>query len=141
MRVDEKIKKIIEGIDGLSYEFNDWSRASVTLDTKVLPTCLYLLPVSGQLVNRNGNFRDHPNALIAFLDKADFDFEGEDNEPTVERMKEYAKQFILAVNNSGMFKYLPENIPYSVVYDKLDVNLTGVVLQIKLEESQGSCVR
>ena len=141
MRVDEKIKQIVESIEGLSYEFNDWTRANVKLDNGALPTCLYLLPVSGSLLNRNGNFRDHPNALIAFLDKAEFDFEGSENESTVERMKEYAKKFILGVNNSRVFHPFPENIPYSVVYDKLDVNLTGIVIQVKLEELQGSCVR
>ena len=139
MRVDEKIKQIVETIDGLSYEFNDWTRANVTLDMKALPTCLYLLPVSGTLLNKNGNFRDYPNALIAFLDKAEFDFDGEDNEPTVERMKEYAKSFIVAVNNSGKFTPIPENTPYSVVYDKLDVNVTGVVIQVQLKELQGKC--
>lgn len=141
MRVDQKVRQIVEGICGLSFEFNDWTRANVKLDKKELPTCLYLLPVSGQLRNKNGNFRDYPNALIAFLDKVDLDFEGKDNEPTVERMKAYAKKFIQAVNNSGMFESLPEDVAYSVVYDKLDANLTGVVIQVQLKELQGSCVR
>jgi hypothetical protein len=141
MNVEQKIKQIVETIDGLSYEFNDWSRANVKLDKKALPTCLYILPVSGQLINKNGNFRDWPNALIAFLDKADFDFEGECNEPTVERMKQFARQFIIKVNNSSMFQPLPENTPYSVVYDKLDVNVTGVVIQVQLKETQGVCIQ
>ena len=141
MRVDQKIKQIVEGIEGLSYEFNDWTRANVEMDNKALPTCLYILPVSGRLHNKNGNFRDYPNALIAFLDKADLDFDGEDNEPTVERMKDYAKRFILAVNSSGEFDAIPEDTPYSVVYDHLDVNLTGVVIQVQLKELRGSCVR
>jgi hypothetical protein len=141
MNVEQKINSIVESIAGLSYEFNDWSRANVKLDMKVLPTCLYLLPVSGLLYNHNGNFRDYPNALIAFLDKADFDFEGGENESTIERMKQYARKFIIAVNNSGMFSPLLENVPYSVVYDKLDVNVTGVVIQVQLKELQGTCVR
>jgi hypothetical protein len=141
MNVQEKVKQIVETIAGLSYEFNDWTRANVKLDTKALPVCLYLLPISGQLMNKNGNFRDHPNAFIAFMDKTQFDFDGEENEPVVERMKDYAKQFILQTNASGMFAPLPENIPYQVVYDKLDVNLTGIVLQVQLKELQGECIR
>lgn len=141
MRVDQKIRRVVESIDGLSYEFNDWTRANVTLDNAVLPTCLYLLPVSGRLHNKNGNFRDYPNALIAFLDKAELDFDGGENEPTVERMKDYAKRFILTVNSSGMFEPIPEDVAYSVVYDKLDVNLTGIVIQVQLKELKGSCVR
>jgi hypothetical protein len=141
MNVQQKIKQIVDSIDGLSYEFNDWTRANVKLDTKALPTCLYLLPVSGQIVNKNGNFRDFPNAFIAFMDKTDLDFEGEENEPVVEQMKNYARQFILKVNASGLFAPLPENIPYQAVYDKLDVNLTGVVLQVQLKELQGTCIK
>ena len=110
----------------ISYKFNDWTRANVNFDFKQLPVCLYILPVSGQINFKNGNVRDNPNALIAFLDKAEFDFEGVENEVTVERMKYYAVEFISRVNQSGLFKQLPENIPYSVVYDKLDVNLTGI---------------
>jgi len=140
MRVDEKVKKIVSGIEGINYEYNDWSRANITLDNLPFPVCLYVLPVSGQLYNKNGNFRDFPDAFIAFLDKAEFDFDGKDNEPTVERMKEYAKKFILAVNNSRMFQPLPESIMYRAVYDLLGVNLTGVIIEIKLEELEGLCV-
>lgn len=139
--VQDKIKQIVAGIEGLDYMFNDWTRANVEFDfdKAKFPICLYVLPVSGQLYLKNGNFRDYPDCLIAFLDLADLDFEGEENEITVERMKGYAKEFILAVNNSGLFAPIPENIPYSVVYDTLDQNLTGVTIQVQLKELTGSC--
>lgn len=139
MRVDEKVKTIAEGM-GLTFVFNDWTRANLTLDHSCLPACVYLLPVSGTLENKNGNFRDYPNAMIAFLDRAELDFDGQSNEPTVERMKELAKQFVASVNRSGMFSPLPASIPYSVVYDQLDANVTGVVINIQLKELQGSCM-
>lgn len=140
MRVYEKIKSVVDSIEGLSFEFNDWTRANVTLDYKCLPTCLYVLPVSGELNAKNGNFRDYPNMLIAFLDKADLDFEGTDNEIVVERMKDYARQFIIAVNRSGLFEPIPDRVSYSTIYDRLDVNLTGVAIQVQLKELQGHCV-
>jgi len=140
MRVDEKIKQIVESIPGLSYEFNDWTRANVKFDYKKFPVCLYVLPASGVLSNKNGNFRDYPNVLIAFLDKADLDFEGEENEPIVERMKTLAKEFVLAVNNSRMFEELPEDINYRTFYDTTDANLTGVGIEIQLKELVGLCV-
>jgi hypothetical protein len=139
MRTDLKIRQIVEQMQGISYEFNDWTRANVTLDFKALPVCLYILPVSGRLNFKNGFVRDNPNAMIAFLDKAELDFEGSENEVTVERMKQHAVEFISLANRSGQFKPLPENVPYSVVYDKLDVNLTGIVLSVTLEELQGEC--
>jgi hypothetical protein len=140
MRVDEKIKNIVLQIEGLSYEYNDWTRANVTLDLKTLPVCVYVLPASGQLYNHNGNLRDYPNAMMAFLDKAELDYEGEENEPTVERMKKAAKTFIQRVNSSGMFAPIPETINYRVVYDMLDVNLTGVILELQLKELRGDCI-
>lgn len=140
--VQQKVKKIVESIDGLGYMFNDWTRANIEFDfDKVkLPICLFVLPVSGQLFNKNGNFRDYPNCLIAFLDLADLDFDGEENECTVEHMKTYAKTFIEAVNRSGMFAPIPDTTNYSVVYDMLDQNLTGVTIQVQLKELQGDCV-
>lgn len=141
--VQDKIKQIVGTIEGLDYMFNDWTRANVEFDfDKVkFPVCLNVLPVSGQLITHNGNFRDYPNCLIAFLDMSDLDFDGEENEGTVERMKGYAKKFILAVNKSGQFLPISETISYSVVYDMLDQNLTGVTIQVQLKELIGDCVR
>jgi len=140
MRIDEKVQQIVESIPGLSYEYSESDWEHVTLDSSVeLPVCLYLyhLPESGELINRNGNFRDFPNALIAFLDNTELI----DNAPTIERMKDYARQFIIAVNNSELFDLLPENIIYQAVYDKLNVNLTGIMLHVQLRERQGICVK
>lgn len=141
--VQEKIKQIVQSIDGLSYFFGNWTQANYELDkcTVSLPVCVNVLPVSGDLYNKNGNFRDHPDCLIAFLDLADLDFEGEENEITVERMKAYAKKFIIAINESGLFQPISEIIPYSVVYDKLDQNVTGIMISIKIKELIGDCVK
>jgi hypothetical protein len=140
MRIDEKIKQIVDSLDGLTFEFNDWTILNYKLSQTKLPVCMYLLPVSGSFLNKNNNMRDKPRALIAFLDLAELDLEGQTNEPTVERMKQYAKQFIVAVDKSGMFKPLPQNINYSVFYDKLDDNVTGIAIDIELEELIGDCV-
>jgi len=140
MRIDEKVQQIVESIPGLSYAYNENDWEHVTLDSSIeLPVCLYQyqLPESGELINKNGNFRDFPNALIAFLDNTELI----DNAPTIERMKDYARQFIIAVNNSVLFDTLPENIIYQAVYDKLNVNLTGIMLHVQLRERQGICVK
>lgn len=137
--VEQYIKEIAQSI-GINYMFNDWTRANVELDFKDLPVCVYVLPVSGQLNLHNGKFRDYPNCLIAFLDLAELDFEGEENEITVERMKQFAKKFIIAVNESGKFSPVLETVSYSVVYDMLDQNLTGVTIQLQLKELIGDCV-
>ncbi|MDH6354532.1 hypothetical protein M2132_000860 [Dysgonomonas sp. PH5-45] len=138
--VETKIRQIVEKIGGLHYEFNDWTRTNATIDYTSLPVCVNVLPVSGKLSNKNGNLRDYPNCLIAFMDKAELDFEGAENEITVNRMKGYAKRFIAEANRSGLFQPITADVPYSVVYDFLDANLTGIAIELQLKESVGDCL-
>jgi hypothetical protein len=78
---------------------------------------------------------------VAFLDKTDFDFKAEDNDTVVGRMKTYAKDFLKRVNDSGAFETIDlSNVQYQIVYDKLDVCLTGVVLEFQLKELEGDCM-
>lgn len=139
--VQQKIKNIVEeSLPELKYLFNDWSRINVQLDFKGnLPAFVSVLPVSGQLFLKNANFRDYPNCMFAFLDLAELDLDGEENEVTIERMKKHAKKFIQAVNASGKFAPISENIPYQAIYDFLDVNVTGISIQIQLKELVGDC--
>lgn len=139
--VETKIRQIVEQIGGLHYEFNDWTRLNATLDYANLPVCVNVLPVAGELSNKNGNLRDYPHCLIAFMDKAELDFDGAENEITVNRMKDFAKKFITQVNRSGLFEAINENVPYSIVYDTLDVNLTGVAIELQLKELTGDCAQ
>jgi len=138
--VKDKVKEIVESM-GLPFQYNDWTRVNVEVDFTKLPLCVFVLPVSGQLYNKHLNIHDWPNCLIAFLDLAEMDFDGEENENTVDRMKKKAFEFVSAVNNSNAFEPLPDIIPYSVVYDYLDDNLTGIVLDVQLKERVGSCIK
>ena len=63
-----------------------------------------------------------------------------ENDAVIEGCKNKAKEFILLLNRSGMFKEISGDIPYSVFYDKLDVNVTGIVIQLKLEEIMGTVI-
>ena len=75
------------------------------------------------------------------MDKAELDFDGQENEITVNRMKDFAKRFILEANRSGLFEPIEQNVPYSVVYDLLDANLTGVAIELQLKELIGDCAQ
>lgn len=142
--VEGKIKSIIEEM-GISYLFEDWSRANLKLDKIAclkegrFPCCINLLPVSGTFTFRSGLVKDGPNCLIAFADKAEFDFNGDDNQTVVERMKKLAMMFIGRCEESGFFEPIEGDIYYSVFYDKLDVNITGIVVEAKLKEAVGVC--
>ena len=120
MTVEQKIKKIVDSMEGVSYLFDNWQTANIRLDKIKLPAVLNLLPVSGTFNLGRQQLRDCPNCMMAFMDKT--------------------KEFILLLNRSGMFKEISGDIPYSVFYDKLDVNVTGIVIQLKLEEIMGTVI-
>lgn len=136
MSVEEKVKKIVEQM-GVTYLFENWQTANVKLDKMQLPAVMYVLPASGSLNVGKMQMKDFPNCMIAFMDKTKLDFDGSENDAIIERCKSLAKEFILSVNRSGMFETVEGDIPYSVFYDKLNVNVTGIVIQIPLKETRG----
>ena len=123
MTVEQKIKKIVDSMEGVSYLFDNWQTANIRLDKIKLPAVLNLLPVSGTFNLGRQQLRDCPNCMMAFMDKTKFDFDGTENDAVIEGCK----------NKAG-------DIPYSVFYDKLDVNVTGIVIQLKLEEIMGTVI-
>lgn len=74
---------------------------------------------------------------IAFLSPTDFDFDGTENDNIIEQMKRLAIKFVKALNASEYFEVIEGRYPYQVVYDFLDQNVTGVVLNLPLEEVEG----
>jgi hypothetical protein len=98
---------------------------------------MYVLPASGSLNVGLMQLKDYPNCMIAFMDKTKHDFSGEENDSVIEGCKSLAKEFILRVNRSGVFEPVQGDIQYSVFYDKLDVNVTGIVIQVPLKEIKG----
>lgn len=138
--VKDKIKKIVSEMGRLHFIYDDWARTNIRLDNEQLPAFVFVLPASGQMHLKNNSFRDAPDCLFAFLSKAEFDFDGEENELTVDKMKKEAQRFIVALQKSGMFEPITDPIDYTVAFDELDVNLTGVVLSLRIKEVAGSCV-
>lgn len=136
--VERKINKVVQMMDaGLTYIFDNWATANVRLDKLPMPAVLNVLPVSGSFNLTARRMRDFPNCMLAFLDKTDFDFDGKENDEVLERCKNLAMQFILTANESGLFEQIEGDVNYSVVYDKTDVNLTGIVIELQLKEKQG----
>lgn len=140
MTVEAKIKSIVEEMKGITYIFDNWATANVRLDSSAMPAVLNVLPVSGRFNLGKTQLKDFPNCMIAFIDKSDLDFDGTKNDGIIERCKNLAKEFILRLNASGLFEYVDDDIPYSVIYDKLDVNVTGVVIEMQLKEAKGLAI-
>ena len=128
--VERKIASVAEKMKGITYLFDNWATANVRLDKMPLPAIINLLPVSGKFAISRTQLRDCPNCMIAFADKASFDFDGVENDAIIERCKEYAVTFIRELNKSGLFEWMNDEVPYSIFYDKLDVNITGIMLSL-----------
>lgn len=135
--VESKIKSIVEQMEGVTYIFENWATANVKLDSIAMPAVLNVLPASGHFNLGKTQLKDFPFCMIAFIDKTDLDFDGTENDGIIERCKNLAKEFILRLNASDLFEHIDEDIPYSVIYDKLDVNVTGVVIEAQLKEIKG----
>lgn len=138
MTVEQKIKSVVDKMAGVTYIFDNWQTANIRLDKLSLPAVLNLLPVSGSLSLGMTQLKDYPNCMIAFMDKSDFDFDGTENDSVIERCKNMAKEFVLNLNRSGLFEQVTGDIPYSVFYDKLSVNVTGITISLQLKELSGT---
>ena len=77
---------------------------------------------------------------IAFLDKTDFDFDSTENDEVIERMKGIFNEFLREYNKGEYFEPIEGTIPYQVVYDGLDVNVTGIIVTLTLVELEGSMI-
>lgn len=138
--VEGKVRDIVEKMgEDVEYRFYNWAKLNVEMDTITKPTIVYVLPPSGDFyVDLYAQeIRDYPEAQIAFLCSTEFDFESEENDALIEQMKRLCYNFIKAVNESGYFSQLEGKLPYQVLYDHLDENVTGVVITPVLEEEVG----
>ena len=135
--VERKIASVAAKLEGVTYLYDNWATANVRLDRLEFPAIINLLPVSGQFDISRTQLRDCPECMIAFADKTRFDFDGVENDEVIERCKALAVRFILELNKSGLFEWTSTDIRYSVFYDKLDVNITGIVVELNLKEVKG----
>lgn len=135
--VEEKIKSIVNEMQGVTYIFENWVTANVKFDNIAFPAVLNVLPVSGRFNIGKTQLKDFPNCSLAFLDKIDFDADGVEKGNVIEKCKSLSKEFILRLNDSGLFEQVDGDVTYSVVYDMLDVNVTGIVIETQLKEIKG----
>lgn len=136
--VEAKVRKVAESMgEDVEYLFMNWSQANVAMDSITKPSVVYVLPPSGKLDFSYARVKDYPETQIGFLAPTDFDFDGTENDNIIEQMKRLAIKFIKALNASKCFELIEGKQPYQVVYDFLDQNVTGIVLNLPLEEVDG----
>lgn len=136
--VEAKVRRVVETMgEDVEYLFMNWAQANVAIDAITKPSVVYVLPPSGKLDFGYARVKDYPETQIAFLSPTDFDFDGTENDNIIEQMKRLAIKFVKALNASEYFEVIEGRHPYQVVYDFLDQNVTGVVLNLLLEEVEG----
>lgn len=136
--VEKKIHRIVDSMGAdLAYQFMNWAQANVELDRVDKPSVIYILPPAGNLDFGWAQVKDRPDAQIAFVAPTDFDFDGEENDDIIEQMKRLCIKFIKTLNDSGLFEKIEGKQPYRVLYDYLDRNVTGIVIEPKLKEEEG----
>ena len=109
--VEQKIRSIVESLEGVAYMFKNWSQANDEIDHIDGPTIIYVLPPSGDLDFDYSQVRDYPQSQIAFVASTEFDFEGEEQ--------------------------IEGRLSHRVLYDYFDQNVTGIVITPPLIEEEG----
>lgn len=135
--VEQKIRSIVESMDGVTYMFKNWAQANDEIDHIDGPTIIYVLPPSGELDFDYSQVCDYPQSQIAFVASTEFDFEGEENDNIIEQMKRLCIRFIKSLNASGLFEQIDGRLSYRVLYDYFDQNVTGIVITPPLIEEEG----
>lgn len=136
--VEDKIHSIVDSMgEDVEYQFMNWAQANVAMDKIEKPCIVYVLPPSGTLSFSWARVKDRPESQIAFLAPTDFDFVGHENDNIIEQMKRLCIRFVKAFNDSRLFRKLEGDIPYRVVYDYLDQNVTGICITPPLVEEDG----
>lgn len=124
---------------GLKYQFNDWWRANADTDWQIdFPLLLDIAPNSGRFSFEAGLYRDTENHFFAVLMPTELDFRTPANAVIVDKCKRHAAKFLEELNNGGVYQFAGD-IKYTVVYDKLDRNLTGVCFELPLQPIYGLC--
>ena len=141
--IEEKVKEICaEQFPDFSYVFESWYEADKVISRlKSLPAIICVLPVSGTLEEHinTGRMKDAENTAIAFVDKVRRDANGFDNYTAYNSMKKSAKKFIKAVNKDQYFKPLSGRQSYEVIYEQYSTIVTGIYLDLNLEQAEGVC--
>lgn len=136
--VEQKVRQVVASLgDDVHYMFKNWAQANEEIDRLVGPTVIFVLPPSGTLDMHYSMVRDYPECQIAFVTSTDFDFEGAENDNLVEQMKRLCVRFLVALNHSGLFELVEGAVPYRVLYDTFDENVTGIAITLTLQEEEG----
>lgn len=142
--VESKVRSIVDSLTAkgvrTKYLFANWAQANVEFSKVKEPTIVYVLPASGDLDISWKEIKDSPETQIAFIDRTQFDFNSTENDEIIERMKHLCYKFIKQLNESGLFEIVEGRVHYRVIYNYLDENVTGILINLTLKEIEGTSI-
>lgn len=136
--LEQKVAKVASTLKGWSYMYEGYASANEMIGRKSLPCIINVLPETGMLVSTPTQQVDQSDCIIAFVDKMDLDYDGQETDTkVVERLKRGAQAFIWALNDSQLFRPIASEVPYSVMFDQMDDTLCILAIRLTLRETYG----
>lgn len=138
IRVEEKIRSVVERMDKLTYIFEDMQGANLKLDSAELPAFVNVMPLTGNIRVIPTQVKNFPKCSFWFVDKVDVDADAEGIKDVVDRCMDYAYEFLLTLNESKLFEPIENTeVPIQIVTSDMDANVGGVVMEVELREREG----
>lgn len=125
-----------------SYQYNDHPTANLVLDKKMEDITAVLFQITDFTITTNRlTVKEEANINITFLQKeTKLDAQGTEQDIFIDNTKEVAIDFIKRVMDDSTLKILDDTIQCRSVYLRSDSNRTGVNVQLRITEKQGSCL-
>lgn len=136
MKIEEKIRLVVERMDKLTYRFCDLKKMNLNLDYDSLPAFVNVMPLTGSVQVTPTQIKNSPNCAFWIVDTLRMDADDEDIKEVTERCIDYAYEFILWLNESKMFEPVTD-FNYTVVISDFDANVSGIIIEMKLKEKEG----
>lgn len=130
MTIIEKLR----GYTDLKLHYQSQGNINDILDNAVMPCSFAYLAQNAQLIEDGLGTRKRINVLIFFVDLTKFDFGSSNNDAIISQMEIKAMEFLKALRADNKF-YLIQNYGLKYIYDYFDVNVTGVGLDLLIEET------
>lgn len=136
-----KILDILNDMTGIqTVMFDNGSSSNVRIDRKPTPAALlYTLP-DWTLDISHGTAKERADIQVFFFERVDFDSKAESKLETFENTNSLAREFVNILLSDSTVKVLDDTIKITASYGSFDSFVAGCVVNITIEEKQGSCI-
>lgn len=120
--------------------FDNGHSSNVRIDRKPTPAALlYTLP-EWFLDIGQGSSKERAEIQVFFFERVNFDSKAEDKLNIFENMGEISREFIYRLLNDSTIRVIEDEIKITACYGEFDAFVAGCVVNITIEEKQGSCL-